>query len=391
MNIPGHSPDYTPVGACYDPIVRALVVALSLLSSVARAATTIDLYTMGAGDELFSAFGHAAICVTDPATPRGRCYNYGTADFSTPVPLTWQFIRGRALFWVSVVDEPRMLEWYADEGRAVWQQRLPLGDDEAQRVAGALAASTDERVKYYRYHHFDDNCTTRIRDLLDRAGGGRLSRDLVDRGRTFREWAREGFAGNWPLLAAVELLLGRRADRSTDSWQSMFLPSELRAEVASRFGAPPRLVVAGRPRPPRGSTRLGLAALVALGVLLALGLLAGARIGPRSRRLALALTATVLGVVGAILWLLAILSTFPELTRNEALIALWPTDLALPLLGERNLRRYLDLRLVVLALVVVAHLGLLVQPLAPTLLALLPLGAARLALARRPDSERAPE
>ena len=108
--------------------MRGLTVALLLLSSsLARAAPTptpapmpvIDLYTMGQGDEIFSAFGHAAICVTDGEAPRGRCYNYGTADFTTPVPLTWNFIRGRALFWVSVTDTFHMLRYYEHVGRTV--------------------------------------------------------------------------------------------------------------------------------------------------------------------------------------------------------------------------------------------------------------------------------
>lgn len=344
--------------------MRASLLAslLLLLPSTARAAPVIDVYTMGPGDELFSAFGHAAICVTDEREPRGRCYNYGTADFTTPVPLTWAFIRGRARFWVSTTDAPHMLGYYASVGRAVWRQRLSLPPDEATRVAGALAASAEEGAKYYRYHHFEDNCTTRIRDVLDRATGGRLSRDRVDRGKSFRQWARQGFAGDWPLLAAVELLLGRSADRRTDSWQAMFLPSELRAEVARRFDAPPLTVVPGRPRPPPGVTWLGLAVYVIAGALLAIVVGVHARTGR-------ALTAFVLGLVGTILWALAALSTFPELRRNELLLSFWPTDALLPWLG----RRYLVARVVVLALVIVAHLGLLVQPLAPSLLALLPL------------------
>lgn len=343
--------------------MRALLVAwLLLLSSTARAAPTIDVYTMGQGDELFSAFGHAAICVTDEREPRGRCYNYGTADFTTPVPLTWSFIRGRALFWVSTTDAPHMLGYYVSVGRTVWRQTLSLSPDEATRIAAALAASAEEGAKYYRYHHFNDNCTTRIRDVLDRATDGRLSRDKIDRGKSFRQWARDGFAGDWPLLAAVELLLGRSADRRTDSWQAMFLPSELRAEVARRFGAPPVTVVAGAPRPPPGATWLGLAAYVIAGLLLALVIL----VHPRSGR---ALAAFVLGLVGTILWALAALSTFPELVRNEMLLSFWPTDALLPWLGAR----YRKARLMVLALVIVLHVGVLVQPLAPSLLALLPL------------------
>ena len=62
------------------------MLALGLLLAIAGLADAppeIDVYTMGEGDDLFSHFGHAAICVTDTYSPRGRCYNYGTADFST--------------------------------------------------------------------------------------------------------------------------------------------------------------------------------------------------------------------------------------------------------------------------------------------------------------------
>jgi hypothetical protein len=259
-----------------------------------------------------------------------------------------------------------MLRYYEQVGRAVWRQRLTLTPDEADRVAVTLAASADERVKYYRYHHFDDNCTTRIRDVLDGATGGKLSHERSDRGITFRQWARQGFAGNWPMLVAVDLLLGRRSDGHTDSWQAMFLPSELRAEVARHYAAPPTETVRGRPRPPAGATWLGSAAFLVAGALLALIFFLNARIGR-------IVAGTLLGLIGLILWALAALSTFPELTRNELVFSFWPTDFALPWLG----RRYLNVRLAVLGLVIVLHLGLFVQPLAPTLMALLPLAVAR--------------
>jgi hypothetical protein len=376
-----HLIDYTRRRACYARGMRvaalALLVSTCLLPSLARAAPpAIDVYTMGAGDDLFSAFGHAAICVRDDATPRGRCYNYGTADFTTPLPLTWDFIRGRARFWVSVADAPWMLSYYVETGRAVWRQTLPLSDDEARRIAVALARGSDERNRYYRYHHFDDNCTTRIRDVLDRATGGALSRDRSLGGPTFRQWARDGFAGNLPLLAAVELLLGRSADRHTDSWSALFLPSELRRAVKERLHAPPVLVVPGRPRPPPGATWLGCVAFPALGALLAF-LLVVTRKRPRLARLTRIAGGLLLGLVGTILWALAALSTFPELTRNEMLVVFWPTDLLLalaPSLPPRWLTRYANARVVALGLVVLLRLmGVFVQPLWPLLLPLLPL------------------
>jgi hypothetical protein len=325
---------------------------------------------MGVGDDLFSAFGHAAICVRDDASPRGRCYNYGTADFTTPVPLTWDFIRGRARFWVSVADLPWMLSYYVEAGRAVWRQTVPLDDAAAARIATALAINAEERNRYYRYHHFDDNCTTRIRDLVDRETGGALSRDRTLGGPTFRQFAREGFAGSIALQAVVELFLGRSSDRHTDSWSAMFLPSELRRQLAARLHAAPILVVPGRPRPPPGATWLGRAAFPIVGLVLAL-LVVGAR---KRKRLALVAVALPLGLLGAILWSLAALSTFPELTRNELLLVFFPTDLALPLLRARWLGRYANARVVGLGAVVLLRLtGIFAQPLWPLTLVLLPL------------------
>jgi hypothetical protein len=341
--------------------------------SVPSPSPTIEIYTMGPGADLFSAFGHAAICVRDRASPGGRCYNYGTADFRTPVPLGWDFIRGRARFWVSVIELPWLMGLYARDDRSVFRQVLTLPPAQAERLSAALAASTDERVKYYRYHHFEDNCTTRIRDLVDRATDGALERDPVDRGHTFRAWAREGFRGNGPLLVVVELILGRSADRPTDTWSAMFLPSELRATIAERLHAKPEEILHRRAPVQAGSRWLGVALLALGGTLLALVVIAGARLGGAWWRAALALTGLALGLIGTILFTLAALSSFPELIWNESLLAFWPTDLLLPLLPRRWLTRYLTLRLAVLALVVIGHVFGLTQPPGPLLLVLPPL------------------
>ena len=362
-------------------LVLALVLTHTMVGGRARAEIVppprLELYTMGPGDELFSAFGHAAICVFDAGDPDGRCYNYGTADFTTPVPLTWDFIRGRAMFWVSVTDVHNMLRYYLEVGRAVYRQELPLGPDDARRAAALLAASAEEQAKFYRYHHFDDNCTTRIRDVLDKATGGALRLHEEDRGISFRQYARQGFAGNWPLLVVTDLLLGRKADRHATSWTAMFLPSELRAVTATRLDATPQLLLAGKPRPQPGATWLGTFAFAVAGAILAIAIVLGTRLGRRARHATLLLTSFVLGLIALVLDLLAILSTFPELRHNELLLAFWPSDLFLPFLQQR-LKTYVTVRLLVLALLTLLHLGWLVQPLGPLVLLALPLLAVRL-------------
>jgi hypothetical protein len=344
--------------------VRTLGVAILFVLLTARpgAAATppIALYTMGAGDDVFSKFGHAAVCVGE------RCYNYGTASFDTPGPLTWDFIRGRARFWVSISPREGMLAFYRRADRSVWRQTLTLPEAQAARLAAALEASTDEKVKYYRYHHFDDNCTTRIRDLVDAAVGGALRRDAVDRGKSFRQWARDGFAGQWPLLVVNDLLLGRPADRRTDSWSAMFLPSELRIEVERRLGAKPELIYQRKQTLGAPSTALGHVAFAVGGLVLALMVLALGRAG-------VVIAGLVLGLVGMVLWGLAALSTFPELTYNELLLVFWPTDLLLFALPRGWLRGYALGRLGAVALFAVLHAVGFTQPLSPALLAMLPL------------------
>src|SRR5688572_9107631 len=104
-----------------------LALALALAASApARAATRVELYTMGVGDVVFERFGHAALCVIRDEDPAGRCYNYGTTDFARPKQLVWDFIRGRARFHVSVHTPGGMVATYRARRRSVWRQPLPL-------------------------------------------------------------------------------------------------------------------------------------------------------------------------------------------------------------------------------------------------------------------------
>jgi hypothetical protein len=349
-------------------VLLGVLLAILLAATAARAAVVnpiVDVYTMGVGEELFTRFGHAAICVSDDKTPEGRCYNYGTADFSTPGPLTVGIVRGNAQFWVSVVSQPRMLAWYKRQDRSVYRQRLLYDPKVTPWLVEVLHRADERSATFYNYHHFNDNCTTRIRDLLDNATQNRMAKATTAvPSPPLRHFVSEGLAGRPLLLAISQLFLGRSIDRPSTRWQAMFLPEILRAEVTTHFGIAPEVLYTRQAKNDgeRAARSAGTWLLVGIGALLgAVILFAGFR---RRPRLGLVPTGIILGFVGLFLTALAVFSPLTELRYNEALLLCWPTDLLLPLVSLRTAGRYAALRLFVLLVgAILAATGLLIQPL----------------------------
>ncbi len=371
-------------------------LALLLLPSVAaaegterRSAPEVELLTMGAGDDVFASFGHAALRVRE-AGREGKVYNYGYTRFEDP-HLVLDFLRGRASFWVGRQSFRAALDDYRSEDRSVYRQPLALGEAERAELARLLEENLRPEHRHYRYHHFADNCATRLRDLIDRASGGALRRRLVGRptGTSFRALCREGFANRLGVVLLGELLLGRELDRPIDAWQGSFLPRILAEELrgVTRAGVPlagpPEPLYLRRARPPGAGLdpRRGLhllSAIVAGALVLAAGLVLALRRRRRAAGLLLLPLALGSGLSACLVYALVALTLghLPELSGNENLLHLWPTDLALVAVAlrflrgrffaGRLLRGYALLRTGIAALSLVAQAaGLLVQPLPP--------------------------
>jgi hypothetical protein len=234
--------------------------------------------------------------------------------------------------------------------------------------------------KYYFYHHFDDNCTTRVRDLVDEVSGGALSAAGGARyAHTLREQMRQGFAPSLPVLALSEILIGRSVDRRPPVWEAMYHPDVLREEITRVFGVAPEIVYA-RERPvPSPNPRNGVLVLLAFAVALG-GMCAAAELWGRrwARRAAIGLAGIVTGLLSTLILVLALATPYAELRQNELMFVFLPTDFALVALSERWRRMYLTARLAMAGVAAVLALaGVLHQPLlAPLALVVLPAGAA---------------
>lgn len=340
---------------------------------------TIELFTMGPGEAIPERFGHAALCVRHPEREGAdRCYDYGAFDASNLLSLGYRFLRGESVFFVAVRDPDSMIRHYKARDRTVWRQTLPLSREQAARAQAILEEDARPENRTYHYHHYSDNCSTRVRDILDEVTAGALAswRPEVGDSRTFRDFTREGFAGLPALLAASELILGRAVDERPDAYERMFLPKELRRAVREALGVEAKLVYAREappfPEPPSGGSPLfpiaGFALFVAL---------TATAIWGRGEGFAVGVASVPLSLLGMILWAVAIVSPLPEVRLNELLLVFVPTDIALPFLSLRRRYRYALVRLVGIALAALLSIaGVFVQPLInPLTLALLPLAA----------------
>ena len=364
----------------------ALVAALAILTGLAATAhaqhnrwgrvdardlapeaepPVVSLWTIGRGDLIFEKFGHTALCLRYHDPRRGEiCFNYGVTEFGDS-GLVWNFIRRKQKFWVEPVFAPNMHAFYTEqEDRTIWVQQLPLSQEQARAVEQKLLYDIEEAHRYYYYDHFSDTCTTRLRDIIDGATGGKLRAGSdVAFPSTFRQMGRRGLAEFPPLIAFADFAVGRALDVHPTLYQAMFHPYVLMDEVTRRFGVEPTLVYQRRspPVPDDGPTGRPWALLI--GLLFAAPLLA-ARLFGRGERAAVAVLALPMALVGLIIWTAAIVSTIPGLRWNEAVFLYVPFDLVLPFLSAERRRQYARVRLaMVVGVSLLRAVGLFLQPL----------------------------
>ena len=206
----------------------ALVLCLLALWPPALAAPRIGVVTMQPGEIFFERFGHNAIVVDDPAAGPALSYNFGYFDPAEP-DFHLRFARGEMQYQLAVLPLEQDLAYYRSVGRGASIQWLDLDPAAASALAAHLAWNARPENARYAYDYFTDNCSTRVRDALDEALGGELSRQLSGRsqGNTYRSEAVR-LARPDPLMAlGFDLGLGPASDRPNSLWQDAFVPMRL--------------------------------------------------------------------------------------------------------------------------------------------------------------------
>ena len=361
--------------------MRAALTALFLIALTAPAAAqrprdaayqdypVVELVTMGIGSLIWERHGHIALCVRYADPREDACYNYGIGDFHHPLKMATGFFRGTQSFWVGKMNPNQMLSIYRYADRTIWVQPLPLTSEQEQKVIAKLEFDILDANKHYAYDHFWDNCTTRVRNVLDDAiGGGLRKMQGPTEGRTYRELARDGFYGMRIPLLITDVAMGRVTDQVPTYWERMFLPDYMR-EAAERFWGVKAYVLYERQGPPPLKDGPSGRVLFMLVILLMTAPAWAAKLWGRFQRTGLAIAIIPYALLGFILSFLAVISPLPYVRANESCFILIPFDiLMIWFLQPRHRRIYARFRVGTLALAALLMLvGVLEQPIWPIL------------------------
>jgi hypothetical protein len=241
---------------------------------------TVSLLTMGVGVRVWERFGHNAILIEDRARGTRTAYNYGLFDFRQE-NFILRFVQGRMWYWMQGLDADAMIRSYVRDNRSVWIQELDLAPRQRAALRDFLVWNEQPENRHYRYDYYRDNCSTRVRDALDRALYGRLRArtDTVATGTTYRSHTKRLTAPDLPLYTALDVALGQPVDRAITAWEEMFLPMSVqewarRTTVVDSSGRERPLVRAERTlfvssvAEPAGRPPARLAGYLAAGLLL---------------------------------------------------------------------------------------------------------------------------
>jgi hypothetical protein len=360
-------------------LVRAVLALLGIVTLGARVAAAqqsntlqVFLVTLGEGKYYWEKFGHNALWFYDPARGTDLAYNWGTFDFAEPGFLG-RVLTGNMRYWVDTVPSTLFFDYYRYSDRSIVVQRLNLTPEQATRALEFSRWNSRAENKYYQYDYFRDNCSTRVRDVIDLALGGALKRATAS-ARTDHSYRRESvrLVDDMKLTQfGINAALGPPSDAPISVWEAMFVPSRMQQALvgltvpgpegaAVRLVAEERVLYRSQNHTERPTTPSLVVPYLIVGLVIAAAILAAAIPGERHRgweivfRVESAAWAAVTGILGLLILLAWLITAHVFWFRNENLLLFNPLALFLavliPLSGRGRWRRPAAICAIVLAL-----------------------------------------
>ncbi len=184
----------------------------------------VSVLTCSPGPEVYSLYGHTAIRVQQDSID--EVFNYGVFDFRKP-HFTWHFVLGQTDYMIEPLPWKYFIIDYDKRGSSITEQELNLTPSEANCLLAALIENCQPENREYRYSFLYNNCTTKVRDMVEQVVRGSIqypdtlphqtAREILHHYTAQHPWAQEG----------NDLLLGSEMDTILSERAAMFIPENM--------------------------------------------------------------------------------------------------------------------------------------------------------------------
>lgn len=181
----------------------------------------------GPGSQVYEYYGHVGIIVRYKSG-REVLYDYGVFNASEKGFLK-NVIQGKMFYSLAYGERINFMESYMRSvSRSVKYYRLlGLSDEKKNEIESFLRFNSRPDRDKYLYNFFNDNCSTRVRDILDKAYDGALSEFGKKSFGTRRTAIESQTAPHVATETVFGIAEGDIQDREINYYDAMFLPSIL--------------------------------------------------------------------------------------------------------------------------------------------------------------------
>jgi hypothetical protein len=201
------------------------------------------LTVMPRPNEVYTIYGHTALRLYDPVRQIDTVFNWGTFDFSAPHFL-YRFIKGETDYSLSVTGYEQFLFTYYMGNATVVEQVLNITPEGKEELLQILSLNVQPENRIYRYNFLFDNCTTRVRDIIENCTGNSLTYPKQTEKATFRQLIHSCTEPYPWMTFGIDLLIGSGADSIISFRQELFLPLHLKEALDKSYAGRSNPIVA---------------------------------------------------------------------------------------------------------------------------------------------------
>lgn len=184
----------------------------------------VHIVTRQPGSLFYNIWGHTALRVYDAEMDKTFLFDYGVFDMD-PMFLI-RFIGGEEVYLLAMGYWNENMYYFLKEDRGLYLQEVHLSPEQKREFLTKLYTEALPKNRRYYYHHFTNNCTTKVRDLLNEVTNDNLKQALskTKGDHTYRNQAT-AYASFMPLYWLwMNTAMNENADRTLNQYEELFLP-----------------------------------------------------------------------------------------------------------------------------------------------------------------------